>query len=114
MVAAHRLVALAALALALSARAAGAQLFAPPTYPTGGTAPFSIAAGDRNGDGKPDLVEANYFDITVSVHLSTSAPTTAVGGYAPAVTYFVGNSPYMAEVADADNDGKLDVLAAVY
>jgi hypothetical protein len=41
------------------------------------TIPLSVAIGDLNGDGRPDLVTANYGSSTVSVLLN--APSTLVG-----------------------------------
>src|SRR5262245_2690660 len=38
-----------------------------------GTFPYSVAIGDVNGDGKPDLVVANYGSATVSVLLGNGA-----------------------------------------
>ena len=37
-----------------------------------GDRPFSVAAGDFNGDGKPDLAAANYGSHNVSVLLNTT------------------------------------------
>ncbi len=39
-----------------------------------GTQPYSVALGDINGDGKPDIVVADKSDGTVSVLLNTTAP----------------------------------------
>jgi Ca2+-binding RTX toxin-like protein len=48
----------------------------PDNFPTGGD-PFGVAAGDFNGDGRPDLAVANAIGGNVGVLLNTSA--TAVG-----------------------------------
>jgi hypothetical protein len=40
------------------------------SYPTG-TSPTSVAIGDLNGDGKPELATANFLAHTVSVLLNT-------------------------------------------
>src|SRR5208282_1791509 len=42
------------------------------TFATG-SAPISVTAADVNGDGKPDLIVANYGSNTVSVLLNTTA-----------------------------------------
>ena len=39
-----------------------------------GSGPGSVAVGDFNGDGKPDLAVANAGDDTVSVLLNDCAP----------------------------------------
>ena len=40
----------------------GALSFLPAvTYGTGGITPQSVAIGDLNGDGRPDLVVGNYY-----------------------------------------------------
>ena len=43
------------------------------TFATG-KRPISVAVGDINGDGKPDLVISNYLSNTLSVLLNTTAP----------------------------------------
>ena len=40
-----------------------------------GTGPYSVAVGDFNGDGKPDLATANAYDNTVSVLLGNGDGT---------------------------------------
>jgi hypothetical protein len=45
------------------------SFIAAPTYAAGGS-PTSVAAGDFNGDGHPDIAVANYYSGTVSVLLS--------------------------------------------
>src|SRR5215217_1504053 len=48
----------------------GDGTFGTPTHYTVGDAPQSIATGDMNGDGAPDLVTGNWLDETVSVLLN--------------------------------------------
>lgn len=40
-----------------------------------GIAPFSVAVGDFNGDGRPDLATANYTGDTVSILLGNANGT---------------------------------------
>ena len=49
------------------------------SFPTD-TFPQSVAVGDLNGDGKPDLTTANLISITASVLLNTTAPGAAQFG----------------------------------
>jgi hypothetical protein len=48
-------------------------------FPVGGQGPLSVAVSDFNGDGKLDIVTANYFSPTVSVLLGDGH-----GGFTPA------------------------------
>jgi hypothetical protein len=47
--------------------ASPALSFAPARSYATGTDPFSVAIGDLNGDGKPDLVTVNFAANTISV-----------------------------------------------
>jgi FG-GAP-like repeat len=67
-----------------------AQLFySPVNYDTGGFGPQSVALGDVNGDGVPDIVVANEGSDTVGVLLGNGD-----GTFQPAHTYPAGNNPY--------------------
>ncbi len=55
----------------------------PRSSPAAGTA--SVAVGDLNGDGIPDIVTANRIDDTVSVFLGTGN-----GTFLPPQTYAIG------------------------
>ncbi|MFN5513742.1 MAG: FG-GAP repeat protein [Cyanobacteriota bacterium] len=55
-------------------------LFSPKTDYTVGTAPYAVAVGDFNGDGKLDFATANYGSSNVSVRLRS--PNIAVSALA--------------------------------
>ena len=72
-----------------------------------GAGTASVAVGDLNGDGIPDIVTANRIDDTVSVFLGTGD-----GTFLPPKTYAVGARVWRVTLADVTNDGKLDILTA--
>jgi hypothetical protein len=69
--------------------------------------PWSIASGDLNGDGKPDLVAG--CNGVVSVLLGNGA-----GGFIPKTDFAIGTGPNRIAVAvgDLNGDGRLDVAAS--
>jgi len=75
-----------------------------PTYATGGNNPYSLDAGDLNGDGRSDLVTSNWTAGTISVLLGN-----ADGSFATAATYAAPNNPYRVLVRDLNGDGRADV-----
>ena len=84
--------------------------FAPAvTYSSGGTQPYSVAIGDLDGDGCPDLAVANYgVDHTVGVLLAQSG-----GTFAPAVTYSSGGIwASSTAIGDLNRDGLPDLAVA--
>src|SRR5205814_6828161 len=67
----------------------------------------SVAVGDDNGDGKPDLAVANFDSNPVSVLLGNGDGTLR----AP-LTLGVGNGPTSVAVGDFNGDGKPDLAVA--
>jgi FG-GAP-like repeat len=80
----------------------------PATFGTA-THPTSIAVGDLNGDGKQDIVTANYASNNVSV-LSGKGD----GSFQTAVNYACGAEPETVVVADFDSDGHPDIATVNY
>jgi hypothetical protein len=79
----------------------------PATYPSGGTEADSIAAGDMNGDGSPDVAVGNQ-DGGLGVLLNDGS-----GLLLPVVVYNPGGSPPSAEgVMDVNGDGKPDIVVS--
>jgi hypothetical protein len=74
---------------------------------TVGFEPSSVAVGDFNGDGIPDLAATLYGASTVAVLLGNGS-----GGFSPAQTFAVGTGPYSVAVADINGDGIPDLVTA--
>src|SRR3954454_6166995 len=81
--------------------------FFPAAFYGVGFSPYSVAAGDFNGDGKLDLVAANTGANSVSVLLNNGNST-----FAGAVNYGVGALPTSVAAGDFNGDGKLDLVTA--
>ncbi len=85
--------------------------FGPPvTFPCGAGA-TGVAAGDIDGDGRPEIVTANEGSNSVSVLLNLSTPgVITADSFAPAMDFTVGSNPNAVALADIDGDGKPDVV----
>ena len=75
-----------------------------------GTDPFSVAVGDLDGDGKPDVVVANYLSNTLSVYRNIS--TVGSIAFAPKIDLATDLAPHAVVIVDLDGDGKADLAAA--
>lgn len=83
----------------------GSGVFAPKTeYPVTHY-PYSLASGDFNKDGYPDLAVANFFTQTMSVLMNDGT-----GGFLPEVTYPSDNGSHDIKIADFNHDGNLDLV----
>ncbi len=88
----------------------GASFAQAPGSPfTVGLIPKSVAVGDFNLDGTPDLAAANSISNDVTVLLGNGT-----GGFAPAPgsPFAVGSGPYSIAVGDFNLDGKPDLATA--
>jgi hypothetical protein len=83
-------------------------LFPEQTLPAG-TNPYSVGIEDVDGDGRPDLVVANYSSDTVSVLRSNGNAT-----FADKVDYATGSRPISIAIGDLDGDGRPDLAVANY
>jgi hypothetical protein len=91
-------------------RAGGAFTFASPVSFSAGYGPLSVAVGDFNGDGRPDLATANSSLGSVKVILNTSAG--AVISFGPVTSYDTSTDHAAVAVGDFNGDGTPDLVAA--
>ena len=66
-----------------------------------------MTTADVNGDGKADLITANYGSDTVSVLLGNGD-----GTFGAQTTFAVGNGPWAVTTADVNGDGRADLITA--
>ncbi len=78
---------------------------------TTGSKPYSVAIGDLDADGKPDLAVANETSNTVSVYknISTLGSLTS-SSFASKVDFVTGAKPYFVTIQDLDGDGKPELI----
>src|ERR1019366_172423 len=69
--------------------------------------PFGIAAGDWNGDGKPDLVVSSADTGRVTAYLNTGSRSFTAQG-----RVFAGHISRHIAVGDVNGDGHLDLAVA--
>ena len=72
-----------------------------------GTMPDSVVAADVNGDGKVDLICANYADSTLTVLTNNGS-----GRFGSNATYAAGSHPVQVIAADVNGDGAVDLICA--
>src|SRR5947208_1930040 len=86
------------------------------TYGSGGLDSYSVAVGDVNEDGKPDLLVANYYSADGNYYSNGTVGVLLGNGdgtFQAAVSYGSGGSgPASLAVGDVNGDGKPDLLVA--
>jgi len=88
------------------------------TYDSGGSGAAGVAVADVNGDGKPDVVVANFCAAGTDCGGDSKTGSVAVllgngdGTFRPAQVFSTGNQSAYLAVGDFNADGKLDVAVA--
>jgi hypothetical protein len=87
----------------------GNGTFAAPIEFATGAGPAGIVIADFTGDGKPDVVTANYGGSSISF-LRHNGLTGDSAGYLPPVNFSTTNRAEIIAAADVNGDGILDVV----
>ena len=70
-----------------------------------GPQPKSVTLADVNGDGKPDIVVANFSSNSLSVMLGNGN-----GTFQAQQTFTTGSNPVSVAIGDVDGDGRVDLI----
>ena len=79
-----------------------------------GSNPVSVAIGDLNKDGRPDIVVANGNSNSVSVFINTTANGASVPTFTAKVDFATGSRPVSVGIADINADDSPDIIATNY
>ena len=94
----------ASLMWSLSAAAQTVSFGVAPSFPAG-ISPTSVAAGDFNGDGKPDVAVTNQQGALILLNNGS-------GGFTTGASYVLGTNPQSVAVGDFNGDGRPDLAIA--
>jgi hypothetical protein len=97
----------ASISILRNTSAAGAISFATMQNINNGAVTYTLASGDIDGDGRPDLISCSLSDINISVFRNTSVPGAI--SFAPKVDYATTNGVFGIAVGDIDGDGRPDI-----
>jgi FG-GAP-like repeat/FG-GAP repeat len=87
----------------------GNGTFAAPIEFTTGQGPVGIVIADFTGDGKPDVITANYGALSISILRHNGLSGNSAGFLAP-VNFSTGNRAEKIAAADVNGGGVLDVV----
>ncbi len=73
----------------------------------------SVAIGDLNSDGKPDLAVTNFTSGVISIFINQSTKgSITTNSFAPKINFNVGTLPTTVKIGDLDGDSKPDLAVA--
>jgi FG-GAP-like repeat len=96
------------IAVSVPAATQAVRFSAPASFPAG-SGPASVAVGDFNGTGGPDLVVANHDSDDVSILLGNGS-----GGFTGPTNFAAGDGPFSVAVGAFDDDSYSDLAITNY